>query len=1131
MPLILSALTIVALATSAALPAWGATTEPVPPTDETPSTSTERPTPGGTPPVPAEADSPSADAESAASLEAQAQGHNVEVDSLTTETTLVEALPDGTFQMTSTAVPSRVQRGDGWADIDTSLGAENDGYIAPVATTVPVRFSAGGIGPVAQVQLPSGDWFDESWELGALPAPIVDGPSATYEGVIPDVDLRLTATATGMTEVLVVKTAEAAADPRIERLKLKVSGASIATTPSGGTIAAPIGSDAIKQLRGESPTVDEIDAKSMLHSNEPLAWDSSDPTSGPEGPGGNTVAAPVDAMIIGGETLAVDVASITKNGGTTYPLYIDPDWGSGNIQAWSINQTYPDTHYWNVPDDSDERGNQIVGFLPAGWTEPYPGDGRQQWGRSFWQLSTAGSAGKHIIQARFNVRQSWNSSCASTGVRLFRATSIPSAGASWNESVGVVYNGPSDVVSTNFGSHCDGPSWVGMNATQAVIDNGTGAAIILALAASDETNESWKRFNLDAQLIVTYNNPPNRPANPRLTSPARGCGTYGDPTYVNSNVPVTMAADLSDPDGQNVAGQYRIMEGNNGSINKMTPYTTGYGGAGASWVNLNLATMGLLEDHLYAWGVTTFDQYPLPGGGWGHDASGESLCFFKIDGTPPPAPTITVPAGGATVGVGISGITITSAPSDRVASFAYWWVPDHVLSPKPPIPVFQADPKTVLPACGSAYGGVDFVCPDSSGKAVISAAPITATSTLWVASLDRAGNVSGSTPPNSGNGVNVNAGIDTTNVSFDKGHGWNTDGLPTPLTDLSDSNANTTGSAQNRQMALQYTAGFSRTTTATVPKIGYATPVLAFRGLAALIRSNSGSDHGAFAESTGPGGYRFEQVLGQLGQLENPIGATPPNTKLLYSCILPGGDDMTSDRADCEGTGVTGTRLGYIWTTATAAVDAGGPGAIARQLFRCRVGADHFDSLSSTCEGWASDGPRGWVVNLDKVQTADRPIDTTQSFTVSAWVNPLDQSHSSRYQTIMSQDGASYGGFYLMTTPGGSLRFCMRSQVTLITDCAVAPTATSPNTWVFVTGVWDRANRQIRLYVNKKLVTTNSHSLSPGETTASGRLSVGSAVTNNARTNMWNGYILYPTIFPGVADSSQLDNLMYLGQP
>jgi hypothetical protein len=221
--------------------------------------------------VPAEADSPSADAESAASLEAQAQGRNVVVDSLTTETTLVEALPDGTFQMTSTAVPSRVQRGDGWADIDTSLGAENDGYIAPVATTVPVRFSAGGIGPVAQVQLPSGDWFDESWELGALPAPIVDGPSATYEGVIPDVDLRLTATATGMTEVLVVKTAEAAADPRIERLKLKESGASIATAPSGGTIAAPIGSDAIKQLRGESPTVDEIDAKSMLHSNEPLA--------------------------------------------------------------------------------------------------------------------------------------------------------------------------------------------------------------------------------------------------------------------------------------------------------------------------------------------------------------------------------------------------------------------------------------------------------------------------------------------------------------------------------------------------------------------------------------------------------------------------------------------------------------------------------------------------------------------------------------------------------------------------------------------------------------------------------------------------------------------------------------------
>ena len=163
--------------------------------------------------TPTVADAPSARDDATAAQIARAHGHPVTVLASMTETSQVQALPNGSFQLTVSSQPARVRRGAGWVPADGSLSYQG-GSFSPRAAAVPVRFSAGGNGPLAQVRAPSGQWLTESWPAGPLPAPVVHGNTARYPEVLPGVDLVLTATATGMSEVLMVKDAAAAPPTR-----------------------------------------------------------------------------------------------------------------------------------------------------------------------------------------------------------------------------------------------------------------------------------------------------------------------------------------------------------------------------------------------------------------------------------------------------------------------------------------------------------------------------------------------------------------------------------------------------------------------------------------------------------------------------------------------------------------------------------------------------------------------------------------------------------------------------------------------------------------------------------------------------------------------------------------------------
>src|SRR5580765_4084212 len=124
-----------------------------------------------------------------------------------TQTTKYSANPDGTVTLEESSDPVRTEVGDQWTSIDTDLAVGTDGLLAPSAAAVPVEFSDGGSTTIARVQSDSGKWLSQTWPYGALPAPTVDGSTATYGEVLPGVDLRVAAANTGMTEVLIVKDA------------------------------------------------------------------------------------------------------------------------------------------------------------------------------------------------------------------------------------------------------------------------------------------------------------------------------------------------------------------------------------------------------------------------------------------------------------------------------------------------------------------------------------------------------------------------------------------------------------------------------------------------------------------------------------------------------------------------------------------------------------------------------------------------------------------------------------------------------------------------------------------------------------------------------------------------------------
>ena len=1038
------------------------------------------------------ADTLSAPDETTAMEAAIAEDHDVIVDSATSETTQVVAQADGTFELTVDTDPVRVQRDGAWVPVDPALAVDGTGeFLAPAATTVAVRFSLGGTNELAQVQLSDGTWLVETWPLGELPAPVVEGASATYEDVLPEVDLRLTATATGMSEVLIINTAEAAANPDIASLAIGIEGAAIATQTDGTTTVDSEGSEP-----GDASTSD-------LRSNVPHAWDSSAEGSGPDGPSPAVSGVRVPSEITD-ESMTLDIGSLVDDEEIEYPLYVDPDWTGGNIHAWWINQAYPNQSYLDGGAWTD--GIQAAGYVQASWSS----DGLAQRVRAFWQMNTAPLNGKKIIAAHFNTTEVWASSCNTRPIELW-STSGASVGGTWNNSQGVTWGTLQDSqnVAKGYNSSCPAGT-VGFNALNAVTAAASSQAgsVTLGMRANNESDTySWKKFSVGAQLVVTYNTPPVASV-PVMAAPPRTCSTDPNaPSYINGTQTFTLQAVVSDSDNGNVAARFYVRKPDKGrstwSSQDDTALPTNFVETAVQAQGSTFSTVipaNTLVQGIYRWYATGWD---------GVSASAKtSLCYVTVKNTAPPLPTIaSVGSGPYTVGQPTT-VQFSSTSADHVAVFAFWWSYSGSTSPAPSAPVLSGG---VLPACDTGAGAVRYVCADATGLSpVVTVAPVATDSTLWVASYDAAGNVSQYATPVSFTGA-TQAAADSVNVSFDSGHGWPTVDLTSPLPGVID-DANSVSPAP---LTLTPWADLSGT---GAPLAGDPDqPVIDLPGFVGMSEFINSSKHVEIFDTTATGGYTFQNFVGWIIPELAP-GQTGFNA--LYRCVQGSNDYLALSSCGSN----SGSLAGYTFPTAASAP----AGATVALLRNCHlVVGDNFASTSPTCDGGTADSSLGYVVTDPPSTVSGAGVDTTQSFTVSAWVK-VDPHTTGRTWVALSQAGTKYYGYLLgTTTDGNSWRLCMRSQVgSNALVCANGGSVVSDQ-WTYLTGVWDAANQQVRLYVGASdtPVDVQWRALPVGEVSATGPTIIGATVSNYANAYGWRGQIVYPTVFPGVANRSQRDGL------
>ncbi|MFJ2638941.1 MULTISPECIES: hypothetical protein [unclassified Streptomyces] len=159
-----------------------------------------------------------AKAEENALTEAAHTGEPVEVLPQRTETSQVFANPSGTFTRDSYAMPQWTRQGHKLVDIDTGLVFESGGRIKTKATEIGVSFSGGGNDALVTV-VRDGRSLSLKWPT-ELPKPTVSEDTATYPEVLPGVDLKLKADNSGFSHLLVVKSAEAAANPQLRSIGL-----------------------------------------------------------------------------------------------------------------------------------------------------------------------------------------------------------------------------------------------------------------------------------------------------------------------------------------------------------------------------------------------------------------------------------------------------------------------------------------------------------------------------------------------------------------------------------------------------------------------------------------------------------------------------------------------------------------------------------------------------------------------------------------------------------------------------------------------------------------------------------------------------------------------------------------------
>ncbi|HEY7814119.1 MAG TPA: LamG-like jellyroll fold domain-containing protein, partial [Nakamurella sp.] len=164
--------------------------------------------------------------------------------------------------------------------------------------------------------------------------------------------------------------------------------------------------------------------------------------------------------------------------------------------------------------------------------------------------------------------------------------------------------------------------------------------------------------------------------------------------------------------------------------------------------------------------------------------------------------------------------------------------------------------------------------------------------------------------------------------------------------------------------------------------------------------------------------------------------------------------------------------------------------------------------------------------------TTSRPVvDTTGSFSVSAWVNMAGSTGNN--QAFVSQDGNSIGGFMLGYDIGtGKWEFTRPEQDSNSPSAyatAWSPGSAQTGTWTLLTGVFNAGTRAVQLYVNGS--DSGTDATDPSPIAATGPLEIGAVKwAGQAGGAAFKGTLANVQVYPAALSASQVATLYQLGR-
>lgn len=598
----------------------------------------------------------------AASAQAKKTGKPVVASALTTPTSVTTAKPGGIFTATESLVPVRAFRSGKWQALNPALHENANRTVSPAVTTGGLMLSGGGSGPLAV--LSSHGRSMSLWWPGRLPVPALSGATATYANVLPGVNLAVTADAQGgLSDVLVIKDAAAAANPALRSLRLRVSAPGLKVTANRA---------------GNLRVAASAKAEPVFTAQPPQMWDSAPPAAGTVVPGQNgallakpsglpaysSQAGPGAAarvwqvpLSVAGNTitLAPPHAALAARG-AVYPLYIDPSFEPDPVNENNSAWTEVQSGFPNNTADWDESSNLQVGLCDFSYCN---GMGVA---RSFFampmppELTTSTS----INSADIYMTENWAPSCTKETIEL-RPTGGIGTGTSWNNQPGWSSTTLSQVAGFGYPG-CNPPDGYYTNditwnvASVIAGDAGhVGSQTWGLMAGSESDDRYWKQFNSGSSAItmsVSYHNPPKQPA-ALQNSPAGACKTsVGSESAIGAD-DVTLSAVVGDVDNGNgddsLTTTFTVINGTT-SHNLTVNSGNAAGGLTVSYTIPRTTIEGWSSGSTaYHWYATTKDA-----GSPVLTSQQSETCYFLFNPQGPAAPGVSLPPPTVTIGTAFS---------------------------------------------------------------------------------------------------------------------------------------------------------------------------------------------------------------------------------------------------------------------------------------------------------------------------------------------------------------------------------------------------------------------------------------------------------------------------------------------